>query len=231
MEERDTVYTELCALGEAEYAAFSRKLTPGIDASAFLGVRVPKLRAYAKELRRSGRAEAFLNSLPHKSYDENLLHSVLLGGEKPFDAALAKVEAFLPYIDNWAVCDTLRPAAFKKDRNALLERIRIWLKSDKTYTVRFAVDSLMAYYLDDAFDPAFNELAAGVTHEDYYVRMMVAWYFATALAKQWDATIPYIEEHRLPDWTHKKTIQKAIESYRITEEQKAYLRTLREVKA
>jgi len=217
----------LLTLAEPEYADFEYKLTPTLPREAFLGVRVPKIRNYAKAIAKTQLAEDFLNELPHKTYDENILHSVLLASYKPFDECLSKVEAFLPYVDNWAVCDTMRPKVFAKNKTALMVKVLEWTKSDKTYTIRFGVDMLMTYFLDGDFDPCQLDIPAGIVSEEYYVNMMIAWYYATALAKQWDATIPVIESKRLGKWVHNKSIQKAIESYRITDKQKEYLRTLR----
>ena len=223
----DFVREQLLSRADAKYAAFEAKLTPTLPKEAFLGVRVPELRKFAAELEKTEHCAAFLAELPHETYDENLLHSVLLSRSKPYERTLELVEAFLPCVDNWAVCDTLRPKVFGKHRAELLPRVKRWIASEKTYTCRFGVDMLMTYYLDDAFDPALPELPCAVESGEYYVRMMVAWYFATALAKQWDAAIPYIEQRRLPAWTHAKTIQKAIESFRITPEQKEYLKALK----
>jgi len=217
----------LQALADTEYAAFQAKLAPTIDPATCIGVRVPALRKFAAAFAKTPDYTSFMEALPHTYYDENLLHSILLTKIRDYDECLAAVERFLPYVDNWAACDTLRPAAFKKHRGELLPHVRRWIASPAPYTCRFGIDCLMEYYLDDAFDPSYLELPAAVESEEYYVRMMVAWYYATALAKQWDATIPYLEGARLEKWTHNKTIQKARESYRITPEQKNYLATLR----
>lgn len=218
---------QLFSLADEKYAEFIRKLTPSADPKTFIGVRVPKLRAVAKEFKNTKECEAFLKKLPHKYYEENLLHSILLIDVKDFDELIEKIEAFLPYIDNWAVCDTLRPKAFKKHREELFPYVVKWSKSKEEYTIRFGIDTLMSEYLDEDFDPKYIKIAAGVKSKEYYVQMMVAWYFATALAKQWDDTIPYIESKKLDPWVHNKSIQKAIESYRITEKQKAYLKKLK----
>lgn len=217
----------LLLLKDDKNADFQRKLTPGIPPESFLGTRVPSLRKLAKELEKEGLAQTFLAELPHKYYDENILHSILLSNEKDYTRCITAIKAFLPYINNWAVCDTLRPKSFARHNDALFGEIMQWIASNETYTIRFAIDCLMSEYLGGDFSPAHLEMVARVENEDYYVRMMVAWYFATALAKQWGATIPFMEQRRLPDWTHKKTIQKAIESYRITSEQKTYLRSLK----
>ena len=223
----EEIVYRLRSLAEPAYADFQRKLTPGVDHDVFLGVRVPALRKLAVEIKKEGLREAFLDELPHRYYDENLLHAILLSGEKNYRQCIERIERFLPYIDNWAVCDTLRPKVFAKHHGELLSEVIRWTDSAETYTVRFGIDVLMSEYLDKDFDPAFLEIAAGVESEEYYVRMMVAWYFATALAKQWAAAIPYLEQHRLCDWTHRKTIQKAVESFRLTDGQKEYLRSLR----
>ncbi|MBQ0134793.1 MAG: DNA alkylation repair protein [Clostridiales bacterium] len=223
----EEIISRLLSLRDPDNAAFQQKLTPGLDAEVFLGVRVPLLRKLAAELTKNGLREPFLDELPHFYYEENLLHSILLSREKDFRVCMERIEAFLPYIDNWAVCDTLRPKVFARHRAELLPAVKAWTRSSEAYTVRFGLDTLMSEYLDEDFSPELPELAASVESEEYYVRMMVAWYFATALAKQWDAVIPYMEQHRLCQWTHRKTIQKATESFRITEEQKSYLRSLR----
>lgn len=171
--------------------------------------------------------EAFFRQLPHTYYEENNLHVMWIAMLKDYDMCLAELERFLPYIDNWATCDFAPPKCFEKHKKELWSKIRLWIRSGETYTVRYAVGLLMRFYLDQDFDRRYSDAVAEIRSEEYYVNMMIAWYFATALAKQWDAVIPYIEEHRLADWTHKKTIQKAIESYRITPEQKEYLRSLR----
>lgn len=221
------IQKRLFELSDSEYAAFQAKLAPNIAAESCMGVRVPALRKFAAEFSRTPECTEFLNSLPHEYYDENLLHSILLEKWKDYDDCLEKVERFLPYVDNWAVCDTLRPKIFAKHKAELMEKVKKWIASEKTYTCRFGVDMLMTHYLDDVFQPEYLELPVQVTSEEYYVRMMIAWYYATALAKQWESTIPYLEQKRLSVWSHNKTIQKAIESYRITDEQKIYLKTLR----
>ena len=217
----------LFELKDEKYADFIATLTPALQRERFIGVRVPQLRSLASEFEKSGEYESFIHSLPHSYYEENLLHSILLGRIKDYDTTVKLVEEFLPYIDNWAVCDTLRPKVFAKYKSRLYPLVLKWIESEKTYTCRFGLDMLMTYFLDDAFAPEQLEIPTKVESEEYYVRMMIAWYYATALAKQWNATIPYIENRRLPDWTHKKTIQKACESRRITPEQKEYLKKYR----
>lgn len=223
----EDILIRLRSLSDPPYADFQRKLTPGLAPDAFLGVRVPALRKLASQLTKDGLREAFLDELPHGYYDENLLHAILLSGEKDYGRCMERIDAFLPYVDNWAVCDALRPKVFAKHHRELLPECERWVRSRETYTVRFGLDTLMSEFLDGDFKASYLELAASVESEEYYVRMMQAWYFATALAKQWEATIPYLEQRRLESWTHAKTIQKAVESYRITEEQKHYLRSLK----
>ena len=169
----------------------------------------------------------FLSSLPHKYYDENNLHGFIIAEMKDYDRTIAEIDRLLPYIDNWATCDLIRPKLFSKNHDKLIKDIRRWMKSSKTYTIRFGIEMLMTHFLDDYFRPEYLEWVASITNDEYYVKMMVAWYFATALAKQYDATLPIIEQKRLASWTHNKTIQKAIESYRITDEQKEYLKGLK----
>ena len=218
---------KLFALRDDEYAAFQAKLAPGMEPERIIGVRVPVLRKFAKEYAKDAESNEFLQQLPHTYYEEDMLHALLLEGIKDYDEALQQVNAFLPYVDNWAVCDTLKPKVFAKNKKKLLPQIRTWAKSDETYTIRFGLEMLMNLYLDEDFDPDYLKIPAAVRKDAYYVKMMIAWYFATALAKQWDAAIPYLEGEKLGTWVHNKTIQKAIESYRITDEQKAYLRTLK----
>ncbi len=217
----------LFALQERDYAVFQAKLTPGIPIERFIGVRVPTLRKLAKEIYKEGEYQAFLQELPHQYYDEDMLHGMLISEMKDYDACIEAMEQFLPYIDNWAVCDTISPKVFKKHKDALLGKIREWAKSSHTYTCRFGMEMLMSFYLDEDFKPEYLEIPAAVRSSEYYVNMMTAWFFATALAKQWDASIPYITGQRLDVWTHNKTIQKARESYRITPEQKEYLKSLK----
>lgn len=217
----------LTALADPAYRAFQAKLLPNIPPERILGVRLPALRQLARELEAGGEAAAFMQQLPHTCYDADMLHALLICREKDFDRAVAAVDALLPYVDNWAVCDSLRPRIFGKNRDALLPHIRRWLASDRPYTVRFGMEMLLCHYLEDAFSPDYLQWAAAAVQEDYYVRMMAAWYFATALAKQYAAALPYLQERRLPVWIHNKTIQKAVESRRIDPAQKQYLRTLK----
>ena len=221
------IQERLFALQDTDYAAFQRPLMPTVEEEAFIGVRTPALRSLAKELKGSDEANAFLKQLPHTYFDENQLHAFLISLEKDFDTALAQTDAFLPCINNWATCDQLSPKAFRKNKAALRASIDAWLLSPHEYTVRFGMGMLMEHFLDEDFTPEVLEAAASVRRGEYYIRMMQAWFFATALAKQYKAALPYLEQNRLAPWVHNKTIQKSVESYRITPEQKAYLKTLR----
>lgn len=212
---------------DEEYGDFQAKLTPGIPRDLFIGVRVPNLRKLAKSYMKDSDSQVFLEELPHKYYDENMLHGLLLSEIKDYVECVAKVDEFLPYVDNWAVCDIMSPKVFKKHKSELINTIREWSASSHTYTCRFGMEMLMSHFLDQDFLPEYLEIPASVISDEYYVNMMIAWFFATALAKQWDATIPYIEDRRLGKWVHNKTIQKSIESFRITPEQKDYLRGLK----
>lgn len=217
----------LLEMGEPEYAAFQAKLTPTIAPESFIGIRVPILRKLAKEYGKDPESEEFLHTLPHTYYDENMLHGLLISQMKDYEECMRALEEFFPYVDNWAVCDIMSPKVFRKHKDRLYPEIVEWSKSEHTYTCRFGLEMLMTHFLDEDYNPDTLEIPAAVQSQEYYVRMMVAWYFATALAKQWDSVIPYIEKKRLEPWTHKKTIQKACESYRITDEQKNYLRSLK----
>lgn len=221
------IQTQLFQLQDLEYKEFQRKLIPNIAPDAIIGVRIPELRKLAKTLFKDPRINDFLTDLPHRYYDENNLHGFLIEQIKNYDDCLAEVERFLPYIDNWATCDTTAPKVFGKHPEELLASIDRWLASKETYTVRYGVGMLMRFYLDDAFRPEYLEKAAALRSGEYYVNMMVAWYFATALAKQYEAALPFIEGRRLDKWTHNKAIQKACESLRVTGEQKTYLKTLK----
>ena len=223
----DVIQEKLFALQDLNYRQFQAKLMPTVDPEQIIGVRMPALRKLAKELKGTAEAEAFLAALPHRYYDENNLHGLLLCARSSYEETVAGLDIFLPHVDNWATCDLLSPRAFRSHPPQLPEQIRRWLGSGDTYTVRFGLDMLMSFYLDECFRPEYLDWAAEVKSEEYYVRMMVAWYFATALAKQYDAALPYLTSRRLEQWTHNKTIQKAVESYRITPEQKDALRALR----
>lgn len=217
----------LRSLSDEKNAAFQCKLTPGIDRERFLGVRLPDIRALARKIANEPETEAFLNTLPHFYFDENMLHGVLISQIKDFSACVAAVERFLPFVDNWAVCDSTSPVSFAKNKSAVLPYALKWLDSKHVYTCRFGIETLMRYYLNDGFTPDLPALVASVRSDEYYIKMMVAWYFATALAKQWESVVPFIENRALDDWTHNKTIQKARESFRVTPEHKEYLKTLK----
>jgi 3-methyladenine DNA glycosylase AlkD len=221
------IQAELFRRQDIKYRELQIRTIPSVPEESMIGVRTPELRAYAKELSKREDIEDFLDVLPHDYFDENQLHAFILSGMKDYDRCLAEVERFLPYVDNWATCDQMSPKVFKKHRQELTDSIQNWIRSEKPYTIRFGVGMLMEHFLDEDFDPVYPEWVVGLRSEEYYVNMMIAWYFATALAKQYEAVLPYIEEHRLAAWTHNKTIQKAVESYRITPEQKEYLRSLK----
>ena len=221
------VTERLFELQDKAYADFHSGLVPNVPREKIIGVRVPDARRLAKEYGKDPECRDFLRALPHKYYDENVLHGILLSGQKDYEECVRAVEEFLPYVDNWAVCDILSPKVFRQHRTELIAKVREWSASEKTYTCRFGMEMLMSHYLDEDFRPEYLEIPAGVCSEEYYVNMMTAWFFATALAKQWDAAIPYLRDNRLGAWVHNKTIQKARESFRITQEQKAYLKTLR----
>lgn len=225
------IQTRLFEMQDIAYKEFQIKLLPDVPSESVIGVRTPQLRTYAKEVAKMDGREEFLLDLPHRYFDENQLHAFVISLEKDFDKCMEELERFLPYIDNWATCDQLAPRIFKKYRRELLPYIRIWLASDHTYTVRFGIGMLMSHFLDGDFDERYLEWVAGVRSESYYINMMIAWYFATALAKQYDAALPYLTQERLEVWTHNKTIQKAVESSRIAPEQKTYLKTLRRKKS
>lgn len=212
---------------DKEYALFQAKLTPTVPLERFIGVRVPEVRKLAKQIFKAGDYQDFLDTLPHNYYDEDMLHGLILSEMKDYDTCISQVEQFLPYVDNWAVCDIMSPKVFKKNKEALLGQIRKWVASDHVYTCRFGMEMLMSHFLDEDFKPEYLELPASVHSEEYYVNMMIAWFYATALAKQWEATFPYIEENRLDRWCHNKSIQKARESNRITPEQKETLKGLK----
>ena len=221
------IESRLFELQDEKYRDFSAKLIPTLEKEKFIGVRTPELRRLAKEFAKDERIGEFLSDLPHKYQEENALHGFIIALEKSFDKAISEIERFLPYIDNWSVCDTTAPKVFAKNKPALLPYIEKWIASGETYTVRYGIGLLMGLFLDDDFSPEQMELVISVKSEEYYVRMMQAWYMATALAKQYDSAFEVIKEKRLEKWTHNKSIQKAVESYRITDEQKAVLKTYR----
>ncbi len=218
---------KLFELQDLSYKKFQSKLIPTINPDTVIGVRTPALRRLGKELLGTSEADEFVKNLPHTYYEENNLHGFFITQMKDYDACIDALEEFLPFVDNWATCDGMSPKIFKKHLDKLLELIKTWLDSEHIYTVRFGIKMLMDFYLEDAFSEEYLELVSKVRSDEYYVKMMVAWYFATALAKQYDSTVRYVKEQRLDVWTHNKTIQKAVESYRITKEQKEYLKTLK----
>lgn len=221
------IQKELFKLQNKKYAEFQAKLTPTVAREKFIGVRVPDVRKLAKAIYKDGAYEDFLKQLPHEYYDEDMLHGLILSEIKGYEVCVAAVDEFLPYVNNWAVCDIMSPKVFRKHKTELIEKIKEWVASKETYTCRFGMEMLMSHFLDEDFKAEYLKIPASVRSEEYYVNMMTAWFFATALAKQWDATIPYIENNKLDVWTHNKTIQKARESYRITDEQKEYLKGLK----
>ncbi len=222
------IRNELFAMHDEKYRRFSSSLIPTRSPEDFIGVRIPLLRKYAKQLVRDGRASAFIAEVCHEYIDEDHLHAFILEQIPDFDTCLCEIERFLPQIDNWSTCDSLRPKALAKDKCAFLKKIREWLASPHEYTVRFAIEALMVYFLGDDFEPNIHDLVAEVKREEYYVKMMIAWYFATALAKHWEETLPYVSAANLGEWVFAKTVQKACESYRITAEQKQYLKSVKD---
>ncbi len=212
---------------EEKFREFQSKLMPTVDPATIMGVRTPVLRKLAKQLIKEDKAIDFLHELPHKYFDENQLHGFIISELKDYNLCIDEINRFLPYIDNWATCDQTSPKVFKKHKGELIKLIPSWIASGETYTIRFAVGMLMQFYLDEDFDEEYLSMVTSIKSEEYYVNMEIAWYMATALAKQWDATIPYIEGGVMSTWTHNKTIQKARESYRITDNQKEYLKSLK----
>ncbi|WP_026525039.1 DNA alkylation repair protein [Butyrivibrio sp. MB2005] len=223
----DEIREELFKHQDIKYRDFQVKLIPGTNPDDMIGVRTPELRKLAKQYAKADGIDEFLDDLPHKYFDENQLQAFIISGMKDYDLCMEKLCQFLPYVDNWATCDQMSPKILKKHKEELLKKIDEWIVSDKTYTVRFAIGMLMEHFLDDDFDMKYPEMVAKVRTDEYYINMMIAWYFATALAKQYDSIIPFIENKKLDVWTHNKAIQKSIESYRITPEQKEYLKSLK----
>ena len=221
------IQKELFAMCDPDYRAFQAKLLPTVEQDSIIGIRTPALRTFAKELAKRGGDREFLDALPHRYFDENQLHAFLVSEIRDYERCIREVNRFLPFVDNWATCDQMSPKVFRKHRRELQEEIKIWLRSGHTYTIRFGIGMLMQHFLEEDFDRAYPEMVAGIRSEEYYVNMMSAWYFATALAKQYEQILPFIENRRLDTWVHNKTIQKAAESFRITPEQKAYLKSLR----
>ena len=224
----ETLREKLLEMQDLSYREFHSKLMPTVDKEKIIGIRTPQLRRFAKEFAKNSKEkENFLASLPHQYYEEDNLHGFLIEMGKDYNAVVEKLNAFLPYVDNWATCDMMRPKVLKKHLPEFFEQVCEWVQSERVYTIRYGIGMLLSFYLDSEFDRQHLEMVAKIRSEEYYVNMMIAWYFATALAKQYDETLPYIEEQKLDKWTHNKAIQKAMESYRITAEQKAYLRTLK----
>ena len=220
------VKQKLFEMQDLSYRDFHSRLMPTVEKELVIGVRTPKLRKFAKEFSKSPFAAEFLEILPHKYYEENNLHAFLIEQIGDYNKCIAEINRFLPYVDNWATCDMMRPKIFRKHLPELLEQIKIWLKSGDVYTLRFGIEMMMCHYLDENFSEEYPRWISEIRSDEYYIRMMVAWYFATALAKQYEAIIPYFEQKKLDSDTHKKAVRKAIESYRISNDKKAYLRTL-----
>ena len=224
-----TILQQLFELQDLKYRDFHAKLVPGMNVNDIIGVRTPELRKFAKQLAKDERVGDFLAVLPHRYLDEMNLHGFIISELKDYNECLEEIERFLPYVNNWATCDLLSPKAFKQKKNRvrLIEDIKRWMASDEPFIIRFGIEMLMSFYLDENFKPEYLKWVSDIRHEHYYVKMMVAWYFATALAKQWESTLPYIVESTLEKWTHNKAIQKAVDSYRITPEQKELLKSYR----
>ena len=227
MAELTKLQKQLFELQDLKYRDFHSKLMHETDKETVIGIRTPVLRKFAKEFAGTSEAEAFLRQLPHRYYDENNLHMMLITGIKDYEKCMEEIQRFLPCIDNWATCDYPAPKCFARHKDQVLEEAKRWISSGETYVIRYGIGMLMRLFLDEDFSSEYLEMAAAVQSQEYYVNMMIAWYFATALAKQWDATVPYIEQHKLSDWVHRKTVQKAVESYRISPELKQRLREMR----
>lgn len=221
------IVKELYNMQDKAYGDFHARLVPTLQRETLIGVRVPDIRRLAKKLKDSPEGKEFMKCLPHKYYEENMLHGLLISQIKDYAECVKELDAFLPFVDNWAVCDSVSPRCFEKNKEHLIKDAERWISSERTYTCRFGIGVLMSHFLDGDFDESYAEAVANIRSGEYYVDMMVAWYFATALAKQWDKIIPYLENCRLSEQTAKKTVRKALESYRITPEQKQYLRTLK----
>ena len=221
------ITSDLFELQDKKYRDFQVKLIPNIDVNTIIGVRTPLLRKYAKDLVKNNNYSSFLNDLPHKYFDENQLHSFIISEIKDYNQCINFINNFLPFIDNWATCDQLSPIVFKKHHNELIGQIKKWIKSNDIYTIRFGIGVLMQHFLDEDFKPEYLKIVADIKSDEYYVNMMRAWFFATALSKQYKSTLPYIENKLLDSWTHNKTIQKSIESFRIKDGQKEILKRLK----
>ena len=224
---KTAVCKKLISLQDLKYRDMQIKIIPNIDPASIIGVRTPELKKIAKEMYRSGEYRSFIKKLPHDHFEENQLHAFIICEMKDLAECFDEVEHFLPYVDNWATCDQMSPKIFKKNKDELLKHIKTWIGSDRTYTVRFGVGMLMQHFLDDDYDEKYPKMVAGLRSDEYYINMMIAWYFATALAKQYESVLPYIEENKLDDWTHNKAIQNSLESFRVTDEHKKYLRSLK----
>ena len=224
---RDDIRSELYALQDTEYKMLQEKIINNIPSDSIIGVRTPALRNMAKELSKREDVGDFLQDLPHEFFEEDQLHAFIISGMRDYDRCMDELIKFLPYVNNWATCDQMSPKIFRKHKKELFVQVKVWIASGKTYTVRFGVGMLMEHFLDDDFDIRYPKMVAKLRSEEYYVNMMTAWYFATALAKQYDDIIPFIEKNTLDPWTHNKTIQKACESYRISPDRKEYLKTLK----
>lgn len=221
------ILNELYKMQDEKYRDIQVKTIPNINSDSIIGVRTPELRSFAKKLIKEDSYKEFLEELPHKYFEENQLHSFIISEIKDYDICISYINKFLPYINNWATCDQLSPKVFKKNKEKLIKEIKVWIKSKETYTIRFGIGMLMSYFLDEDFNESYLETISKIKSKEYYINMMIAWYYATALAKQYDSTIKYLENNKLDIWVHNKTIQKAIESYRITDTQKEYLRSLK----
>ena len=223
----DDIRSELIRLQDLGYRDLQIKTIPSVDPDSIIGVRTPALRALAKDLAKRDDISDFLNYLPHRLFEENQLHAFILSGMKDAESCIRLVDKFLPYVDNWATCDQMSPKIFKKNKDLLLGYVDNWIASDHTYVKRFGIGMLLEHFLDEDFKTSYLTKVSKIRSDEYYVNMMIAWYFATALAKQYEAALPFIEKQKLDKWTHNKSIQKAVESYRITPEQKEYLKTLK----
>ncbi len=221
------IQKNLISMADINYRIFYSKLIPNISIDQVLGIRIPKLRLYAKQLIKCGQSQFFLNQLPHFYYEENNLHALLISEIKDFNTCLNEVERFLPYVDNWATCDSIRPRAFSKNKSTLFKCIERWICSEHEYTIRFGIEMLMVHYLDEDFNEKYMQMVSGIKSEYYYVKMMIAWYFATAFYKQPEKAMFYLLENKLENDVHNKTIQKAVESYRVSEDIKSILKTMR----
>lgn len=221
------IQNDLFSMRDLSYRAFHSRLIPTVSPDAIIGVRTPQLRRYAKQLAKTPNAALFLRTLPHTYYEENNLHAFLIELHKDYEQVLDELNTFLPFVNNWATCDAMSPRVLRSHTQELYPQVLDWMHSTHTYTIRYGIGTLLRHYLDEHFQPEHLTVVSSISSEEYYVNMMIAWYFATALAKQYPAAIPYLTERKLPQWVHNKTIQKALESYRISPETKQYLRTLR----